>query len=120
MIKEKTLKGKKYNFKHMAIEVVEKDKDDNVVAFTATFVHTALPGEAISDGLREVNQTLWDQSSPKRPKGFLVKDSYKYQNGLMTTLMVSTEWFLETLSKEARKEIEFRWDAKFKKDLVES
>ncbi|MDP7979118.1 hypothetical protein [Bacillus multifaciens] len=108
MIKEKTLMGSRYKFQHMEIEVLERE-GDSVCAFSASFVHVGLNGK-ISPGMMEVNRTLWDQQSNKRPKGFLVLRTVRKDDGTTTTVMVSEKWFFETLSKEERKVFEQRLD----------
>ncbi|MEH6891893.1 hypothetical protein V7024_19825 [Bacillus sp. JJ864] len=108
MIKEKTLKSNRYKFKHMDIEVLERD-GENVCAFSASFVHVELNGK-ISPGLMEVNKTLWDQYSNKRPKGFWVLRTVRKDDGTTTTVLVSDKWFYETLSSEESAEFEKRLD----------
>lgn len=108
MIKEKTLMGNRYKFQHMEIEVLER-KGDSVCAFSASFVHVGLNGK-ISPGLMEVNKTLWDQNSNKRPKDFWVLRTVRKDDGTTTTVLVSDEWFYQTLSSEERKVFEERLD----------
>ncbi|WP_270343851.1 hypothetical protein [Bacillus mobilis] len=109
MIKEKTLmSSNKYKYQHMDIEVLERD-GENVCAFSASFVHVGLNGK-ISPGLMEVNKTLWDQQSNKRPKGFWVLRTVKKEDGIAITVLVSDEWFYKTLSPEERAVFEKRLD----------
>lgn len=108
MIKEKTLMSNRYKFKHMDIEVLERD-GENVWAFSASFVHVELNGK-ISPGLMEVNKTLWDQNSSKRPNGFWVLRTVRKEDGTTTTVLVSDEWFYKTLSQEERAVFEKRLD----------
>ncbi|PEA85896.1 hypothetical protein [Bacillus thuringiensis] len=109
MIKEKTLmSSNKYKYQHMDIKVLERD-GDNVCAFSASFVHVELNGR-ISHGLIEVNKTLWDQQSNKRPQGFWVLRTVRKDDGTTTTVLASDKWFFETLSPEERKVFEQRLD----------
>lgn len=108
MIKEKTLTGSRYKFKHINIEVLERD-GENVCAFAASFVRVGINGK-MSDGLMEVNQTLWDPQSTKRPKGFLILRTVEKENGTSTTIMVSEKWFIQTLTREEQNDFEKRLD----------
>ncbi|RWS41510.1 hypothetical protein EKA14_19655 [Bacillus mycoides] len=108
MIKEKTLRSNRYKFEHMDIEVLEKD-GENVCAFSASFVHVELNGK-ISPGLMEVNKTLWNQQSNKRPKDFWVLRTVRKDDGTTTTVLVSEKWFYDALSWEERTAFEKRLD----------
>jgi hypothetical protein len=94
MVTEKQLFGKKYSFKHIEIKVIEKNEKDNVLVFSASFVTTALPGR-MSDGHIEINRTLWDQSSPKRPPGYWNLGSME-KDGVMTCYFAADEWIDNT------------------------
>lgn len=91
MIKEKALLGRKYKFQHIKLEVLEKDDQGNVVAFASSFVTTRLPGRTMSDGHMEINRTLWDQNSPKRPPGYWLI-GHKEADGVMKSFFVAEEW----------------------------
>jgi hypothetical protein len=108
MIKESTLMSNRYKFEHMDVEVLERD-GENVCAFSASYVHVGLNGK-MSKGLMEVNRTLWDQESNKRPKGFWVLRTVKKEDETSTTILVSDEWFCNKLSKEERDVFEKRLD----------
>jgi hypothetical protein len=110
MITQKALFGKKYKFKHIEIKVLEKDEQDNVQVFSASFVTTKLHDQIMSDGHIEVNRTLWDHSSPKRPKGYWVLGSPE-KNGVMTSYFASEEWISNTPKDvEAKKRSEWGID----------
>lgn len=103
MIKEHTLFSNRYKFKHLQISVIDKDVEENVHVFSATFVKTALPGK-MSDGLIEINKTLWDQSSTKRPKGYIVFGGNE-KEGVATSYLVSEEWLnsKDTIYKDGKR-----------------
>lgn len=105
MIKKSTLFGPRYKFKHLDIEALKEDDKGNVLAFSATFVHVRL-NDKLSPGAIEINKTLWDQQSTKRPKGFLVLKTEELSNGTTVSVMISEDWFFETLSKEERRAFE--------------
>lgn len=85
------LEGRKYKFKNLTIEVLEKDDADNVHVFSATYVSVSHDGR-LSDGLREVN-LLWDRDSGKRPPGYIVFGAYESNGGLCKSIMVSEEFY---------------------------
>lgn len=97
--KKQLLEGRKYKFEHIEIKVVEEDADSNVLVFCATFVKTALPGK-LSKGSIEINETLWNSGSSKRPPGYWVLGGSE-NNGIETSYFVSDEWL------EANKGVEF-------------
>ncbi|MFF2531531.1 hypothetical protein ACFVS2_21725 [Brevibacillus sp. NPDC058079] len=107
MITKEQLFGKKYSFKHIDVKVIEKDNDENVLVFSASVVKTKLPGQAMSEGMMEINKTLWDPSSSKRPKGYLSAGSVE-KDGLLTCYFVSDEW-LKNTPKEIIKAKETEW-----------
>ncbi len=107
MISEKALLGNKYKFKHIKINVLEKDENDNVLVFSASIVTTKLPGQFLSDGHIEINRTLWKDDSAKRPQGYWVLGSPE-KDGIMTSVFVSDEWLEET-PKEVKKEKRALW-----------
>lgn len=106
MVTEKALFSNKYKFKHIQVEVLEKDEKDNVIAFSASVVTTKLPGQVMSDGHIEINRTLWNQSSNKRPQGYWVLGSPE-KNGVMTSIFAAEEWFDKP--KEERDTQEKEW-----------
>ncbi|PES56072.1 hypothetical protein [Bacillus thuringiensis] len=101
MIKETTLMSNRYKYKHIDIKVLKKNSNENVIAFSATFVHVGMNGK-LSDGHIEINKTLWDQQSSKRPPGFLVYRNVEKDDGTTTTVMVSEEWLFEVATKDAK------------------
>jgi hypothetical protein len=98
VIKIEKLQGKQYKFKHIQIAVLEKNEDDNVMVFSACFSTVKLPGQIISDGHMEINKTLWNQASVKRPKGYWLLGSSE-NAGIMTSYFVSDEWLEITPSE---------------------
>jgi hypothetical protein len=109
MIKEKTLKqGKNYKFKHLSIDVMEKDESNNVLVFRATYIKTKRPDQFMSDGLIEINRTLWDQDSKKRPKGYWVIGGHQGADGICTSYLCAEEW-LNAVSKEYRNQKDQEW-----------
>ncbi|MGN5650322.1 hypothetical protein [Bacillus sp. Brlt_9] len=108
MIKETTLMSNRYKFEHLVIEVLER-VGENVCAFSATFVHIGV-NDKMSKGHIEINRTLWNQQSNKRPKGFWILRTVKKDDGTSTTVLVSDEWFYKQLSKEQRDVFEERLD----------
>lgn len=109
MVKEKTLlTGKSYKFKHLVIEIMEKDENSNVLVFRATYIKTKLPNKFMSDGLIEINETLWNQDSKKRPKGYWVIGGHQGADGVCTSYLCAEEW-LNTVPKDYRREKEEEW-----------
>ncbi|WPS85446.1 hypothetical protein SMD22_02105 (plasmid) [Brevibacillus halotolerans] len=107
MITKTQLFSKKYSFKHIDIKVVEKDNNENILVFSASVVKTKLPNQAMSEGMIEINKTLWDQSSPKRPKGYMLAVSNE-KNGMLTCYFVANEWYKLT-PEEVQKAKEAEW-----------
>ena len=107
MVTESGLLGRKYSFKHISIEVIEKDEEGNVHVFCATFVKATIPGKRISEGLKEMNKTLWDQSSPKRPPGYWLFGQVE-KNGVAKNYFVSEEW-LDSTPKVIRNAKRLEW-----------
>ncbi|MFF2531530.1 hypothetical protein ACFVS2_21720 [Brevibacillus sp. NPDC058079] len=108
MITEKQLQSKKYNFKHIKVDIVEKDDQGNVLVFAGTVVTTKLPGQSLSEGQLEINRTLWKEGSPKRPDGYWVLGTTAEQDGLMKSYFVSDEW-LDHTPKEVKQQKRFEW-----------
>lgn len=106
MVTEKALFSNRYKFKHIQVQVLEKDKNDNVLAFSASIVTTKLPGQGLSDGHMEINRTLWNQDSNKRPPGYWLLGSPE-KDGVMTSIFVVEEWLDKP--KEERKKQEKEW-----------
>ncbi|QOS97571.1 hypothetical protein JNUCC42_13325 [Brevibacterium sp. JNUCC-42] len=63
---EQLLQDEKYRFNNLTINILEKDFDDNVYAFSATYVSSSHDGK-LSAGLKEVNQ-LWNSGSESVPQ----------------------------------------------------
>lgn len=95
MITKEMFFSKKFKFKHITLEVLEQDENNNVLAFSATVVTAKLPGQGMSEGHIEINRTLWNENSPKRPEGYWVLGSPE-QNGIMKSVFVSDEWLDNT------------------------
>jgi hypothetical protein len=91
------LHGKKYNFKHLTIEILEKNEKDKVLAFSAIYLNNS-PDGRLSEGLREANQ-LWDSGSGKRPPGYIVFCAYEGKDGLAKSVMISEEFYQENRKK---------------------
>lgn len=108
MVTEKELFSSKYKYKHIETEVLEKDEYGNVFVFSAKIVTTKLPNQPMSDGHMEINRTLWDQQSPKRPPGYWVLGSPENE-GVLTSVFASDEW-LEQTPKEKAKEKREAWN----------
>lgn len=102
MVTEETLFSNRYKFEHISLEVLEKDENNNVLVFSASFVTAVLPGKSMSPGHVEVNRTLWNQDSPKRPEGYWVLGSPE-ENGIMASIFASDEW-LDNTPKEIKDE----------------
>lgn len=100
MITETALQSKKYKFNHIEVTPVETDDNGNVLVFKAAIVTTKLPNQSMSDGHIEINRTLWDQQSPKRPPGYWVLGSPE-ENGVMTSYFASDEWLEQTPKEES-------------------
>lgn len=101
MITEKELFGSNYKFKNIQLDVLEKDECNNVLVFSANFVTTKLPNQAMSDGHIEINRTLWNQDSPKRPPGYWVLGSPE-KDGIMRSVLASEEWLDNTPDEEQK------------------
>lgn len=106
MVTEKALFSSRYKFKHITVEVLEKDEKDNVLAFSASIVTTKLPGQPLSDGHFEINRTLWDQNSTKRPSGYWLLGSPE-KDGVMKSVFVTETWLDK--SKELKREQKKEW-----------
>ncbi|MBP1308731.1 hypothetical protein JOD82_001751 [Paenibacillus sp. 1182] len=104
------LNDKKYKFKHIEIQAIEIDDDSNVLVFSANYTKTAMPGKSLSDGLMEINNTLWTETSVKRPPGYFVFGESE-ENGAATCFMVSKEW-LEHTPKSIRETKRKQWKVK--------
>lgn len=109
-VTEKALFSNKYKFKHIKIQVLEKDENDKVQVFSASFVTTKLPGQPMSDGHIEVNRTLWNQQSNKRPPGYWVLGSPE-KDGVMTSYFATEEWLNDT-PKEIKRQKDKEWGLK--------
>ncbi|WPQ59661.1 hypothetical protein [Paenibacillus polymyxa] len=107
---ERLQKDNKYRFKHIEIQAVEIDDDSNVLVFSARYIKTAMPGKPLSDGLMEINNTLWAETSVKRPPGYFVFGESE-TNGTPTCFMVSKEW-LEHTPKSIRETKRKQWRIK--------
>jgi hypothetical protein len=107
MVTEKQLVSNRYKFKHIQVSIVEKDENDKVQVFSASIVTTKLPGRNLTDGLKEINQTLWNQDSNKRPPGYWLLGSPE-ASGVMTSYFVSEEW-LDNTPKDVQKAKEKEW-----------
>ncbi|MFV1457856.1 hypothetical protein [Bacillus mycoides] len=107
MIKRDELFSDKFKYEHLAVNVLEA-KDDDVLAFSATFSNANVDGR-MSPGLMEVNETLWLQGSEKRPEGFVVLRSPS-KGETTTTVLASREWFYHTLDREGRDAFDERLD----------
>lgn len=92
MVTEKALFSTRYKFKDIKVQVLEKDENDNVIAFSASVVTTKLPGQVMSAGHIEINRTLWNENSTKRPQGYWVLGSPE-KDGVMTSVLAAEEWF---------------------------
>lgn len=92
MVSEKLLLSKRYKFQYLQLDVIEKDANGNVLVFVATFVEIGLPGK-ISPGSREINETLWDQSSSKRPPAYVVLGGSR-KDGIQKSYFAAVdEWY---------------------------
>lgn len=107
MVTESVLLGRKYAFKHISIEVIDKDEQDNVHVFCASYVKATIPGKSLSDGHKEINKTLWDQGSEKRPPGYWVLGE-SVDNGVAKSYFVSEEW-LDNTPKVVKNEKRAEW-----------
>ncbi|MFY0516419.1 hypothetical protein ACOMCU_01120 [Lysinibacillus sp. UGB7] len=107
MVTEEMLFSKQFKFKHFLLEVLEKDEKKNVLVFAANVVTATLPGQGMSAGHIEINRTLWNQDSPKRPEGYWVLGSPE-QNGIMKSVFVSDEW-LENTPKDIQNQKRAEW-----------
>lgn len=105
MVTVKGLFHARYKFKHIKVELLEKDDNDNVLAFSASFVKTALPDQ-ISEGHKEINKTLWDQESTKRPKGYWLLDNIE-KDGVMTSFFVADEWLERPKTEKEKQKVEW-------------
>lgn len=108
MITVEALLNKPYQFKHISLEVLKQDEKNNVLAFSANVVTAKLPEQAMSPGHIEINRTLWNQDSPKRPEGYWLLGSPE-KNGVMKSIFVSDEW-LESTPKEVQKQKRAEWE----------
>lgn len=107
MVTEEKLLSKDFKFKHITLEVLEKDEENNVLAFSANVVTAKLPGEGMSAGHIEINRTLWKEDSPKRPMGYWVLGSPE-KDGVMKSVFVSDEW-LENTTVEIKNQKRAEW-----------
>lgn len=106
MVTEKELRSRKYTFKHIQIDIIEKDENDNVHVFCGTYVKASLSG-GLSEGHMEINKTLWDQGSNKRPPGYWVLGGSE-ENGVAKSYLVSEEW-LDNNPKEVKNAKRAEW-----------
>ncbi|PQZ52306.1 hypothetical protein CQZ94_24470 [Bacillus sp. MYb209] len=118
MIKLQTLQSNRYKFEHLETEALFVDEQGYVGAFYATFVHVGI-NQKLSKGAIEVNRTLWDRSSSKRPKGYWVLKTYQRGDGTTVTILVAEKWFMEKLSKAQQQEYENFWKSRFHDSSVQ-
>ena len=100
----------RYRFSHIELEVVEYDENEKVAVFVAMYLTTKLPGQSLSPGLMEINKTLWNESSTKRPPGYWVYGGSE-ELGLAKSYFVSDEW-LEKTPKDRKKAKREEWGIK--------
>lgn len=100
------LNDKRYKFKYINLYALENE-GENVLAFVAAFNDATLPGEAMSKGKMEINKTLWDSGSSRRPPGyFLLKSVTK--DGVGYCFFVTESWMKQ--HKHDEKDMVAAWE----------
>ncbi|MFS0883123.1 hypothetical protein [Metabacillus niabensis] len=92
MINETTfLTSTNYVLSFIEKHVIKKDKNDNILVFGA--VYHISDGSGFSKGVVEMNQTLWNPESSKRPKGYLIINHFELAGNRAGTLFVERDWY---------------------------
>lgn len=106
--KQTLLQDENYQFKYIDINVLETNEQDEVMAFVAVFVKDPSNPMKLTEGLKEINRTLWNQDSPKRPDGYWVLKTHDGKSGVCKSVFVSDEW-LDQHDEKTQSQKEQEW-----------
>lgn len=101
MINERELlHSETFRFEHIKIEVLSKTDQGGVIVFGGEYSTASTFKDRFSDGVIEANLTLWNNESTKRPKGYVIVDTFDLPNNKTVCIFIDRRWFFDKWDHE--------------------